>query len=606
MTTNFEEKNTFDLSVPCEWPHYQLWENVGIVGIGPSKPMLWLIELEQITTKPFAWMLIYDTITTNFEGKNTFDLSVPCEWPHYQLWGNVGIVGIGPSKPMLWLIELEQITTKPFAWMLIYDKMTTNFEGKNTFDLSVPCEWPHYQLWGNVGIVGIGPSKPMLWLIELEQITTKPFAWMLIHDTITTNFEGKNTFDLSVPCEWPHYQLWENVWIVGIGPSKPKLWLIELEQITTKPFAWMLIYDTFTTNFEGKNTFDLSVPCEWPHYQLWGNVGIVGIGPSKPMLWLIELEQITTKPFAWMLIYDTITTNFEGKNTFDLSVPCEWPHYQLWGNVGIVGIGSSKPMLWLIELEQITTKPFAWMLIYDTITTNFEGKNTFDLSVPCEWPHYQLRENVGIVGIGPSKQKLWLIELEQITTKPFAWMLIYDTFTTNFEGKNTFDLSVPCEWPHYQLWGNVGIVGIGPSKPMLWLIELEQITTKPFAWMLIYDTITTNFEGKNTFDLSVPCEWPHYQLRENVGIVGIGPSKQKLWLIELEQITTKPFAWIYRVDCLLPCKQARIIYIFQAAIHNIIILQLIIVLYIIACVLSWTKYYIIQWNLRIKDTLGTI
>ena len=45
---------------------------------------------------------------------------------------------------------------------------------------------------------------------------------------------------------------------------------------------------------------------------------------------------------------------------------------------------------------------------------------------------------------------------------------------------------------------------------MLWLIELEQITTKPFAWMLIYGTITTNFEGKNTFDLSVPCEWPHY------------------------------------------------------------------------------------------------
>ena len=28
----------------------------------------------------------------------------------------------------------------------------------------------------------------------------------------------------------------------------------------------------------------------------------------------------------------------------------------------------------------------------------------------------------------------------------------------------------------------------------------------PFAWMLIYDTNTTNFEGKNNFDLSVPCE----------------------------------------------------------------------------------------------------
>ena len=28
------------------------------------------------------------------------------------------------------------------------------------------------------------------------------------------------------------------------------------------------------------------------------------------------------------------------------------------------------------------------------------------------------------------------------------------------------------------------------------LMELEQMTTKPIAWTLIYDTITTNFEGK--------------------------------------------------------------------------------------------------------------
>ena len=28
------------------------------------------------------------------------------------------------------------------------------------------------------------------------------------------------------------------------------------------------------------------------------------------------------------------------------------------------------------------------------------------------------------------------------------------------------------------------------------LMELEQTTTKPIAWTLIYDTITTNFEGK--------------------------------------------------------------------------------------------------------------
>ena len=76
----------------------------------------------------------------------------------------------------------------------------------------------------------------------------KAIAWMLIYDMITTNFEGKNTFDLSVPCEWAHYKLYKNAWIVGIELSKPKLWLIELEQITRKSIAWMLIYETITTN----------------------------------------------------------------------------------------------------------------------------------------------------------------------------------------------------------------------------------------------------------------------------------------------------------------------------------------------------------------------
>ena len=112
-------------------------------------------------------------------------------------------------------------------------------------------------------------------------------------------------------------QAMENTWIVRIGPSKPRLWLIELEQITAKPFAWMLIYDTITTNLDEENTFDLSVPCEWGHYKLCRNAWIIWIGPSKPRLWLIELEQITAKPFAWMLIYDTITTNFDEENSFD-------------------------------------------------------------------------------------------------------------------------------------------------------------------------------------------------------------------------------------------------------------------------------------------------
>ena len=61
---------------------------------------------------------------------------------------------------------------------------------------------------------------------------------MLIYDTNTTNLEGKNTFDLSVPCEWAHYKLHKNAWLVGIEPSKPKLWLsVEVEQISTKPIC---------------------------------------------------------------------------------------------------------------------------------------------------------------------------------------------------------------------------------------------------------------------------------------------------------------------------------------------------------------------------------
>ena len=75
---------------------------------------------------------------------------------------------------------------------------------------------------------------------------------MIIYDTNSTNFEEKNTFDLRVPCEWAHYKLHKNAWLVVIGLSKPKLWQIELEQITAKPISWMLIYDTNTTNFEGK------------------------------------------------------------------------------------------------------------------------------------------------------------------------------------------------------------------------------------------------------------------------------------------------------------------------------------------------------------------
>ena len=227
-------------------------------------------------------------------------------------------------------------------------------------------------------------------------------------------FWGKNTYDLSVPCEWAQHKLYKNAWIAGIVPSKQKLGLMELEQITTKPINCMdvtLRYDH--DKFWGKNTYDLSVPCEWAKHKLYKNAWIVGIGPSKQKLWLMEIEQITKKPIAWTLIYDTITINFEGENTYDLSVLCEWAHHKLYKNAWIVGIGPSQQKLWLMELEQITKKPITWTLIYVTITKNSEGENTYDLSVPCEWAHHKLYKNAWVVGIGPSNQKLWLMELEK-------------------------------------------------------------------------------------------------------------------------------------------------------------------------------------------------
>ena len=103
---------------------------------------------------------------------------------------------------------------------------------------------------------------------------------MLIYDTITTNLDKENNFDLSVPCESGHYKLYKNAWIVRIVPSKPRLWLVELEQSRAKLFAWMLIYDTITTNLDEEITFDLSVPCEWGHYKQYKNDWIVWIVPS--------------------------------------------------------------------------------------------------------------------------------------------------------------------------------------------------------------------------------------------------------------------------------------------------------------------------------------
>ena len=190
--------------------------------------------------------------------------------------------------------------TKPFAWMLIYDTITTNFEEENTFDLSVLCIWAHYKLYKNAWIVGIRPSKPRLWIIELEQITTKPFAWMLIYDTITTNFEGKNTFDSSVPCVWGQYKLYKTAWIVGIGPSMEtkvmdnQTWTNHNQAINLHGCSSMMIRSRQI--LRGKH-FWFKCSMWMSSLQAMGN----GIGPSKPKLWLIELEQIITKPFAWML-----------------------------------------------------------------------------------------------------------------------------------------------------------------------------------------------------------------------------------------------------------------------------------------------------------------
>ena len=120
------------------------------------------------------------------------------------------------------------------------------------------------------------------------------------------------------------------------------------------------------------------------------------------------------------------------------------------------------------------------MLIYDTNTTNSEGKNTFDLRVQCEWVHYKLHKNAWLVGIGPSKQKLWLIELEQITTKHICM----DVINLRYE--------------HDKLWGEKHF----GFKCAMWMSSLQGI----------YKCLTC-------------CNWTY---------------QTKVMGIELEQITTKP------------------------------------------------------------------
>ena len=44
--------------------------------------------------------------------------------------------------------------------------------------------------------------------------------------------------------------------------------------------------------------------------------------------------------------------------------------------------------------------------------------------------------------------------------------------------------------------------------------------------MLIYDMITTNFEGKNTFDLSDLCEWAHYKLYKMLDLLELDLPNQ--------------------------------------------------------------------------------
>ena len=124
-------------------------------------------------------------------------------------------------------------TNHNHGWMLIYDTNTTNFEGKNfwfkcamwmsslqgIYKCLTCCNWTY-----QTKVMGI----------ELEQITSKPICidvnLRYEHDKTFT----EKQFDLRVSCEWAHYKLHTNAWLVVIGPSKPKLWLIELEQITTK------------------------------------------------------------------------------------------------------------------------------------------------------------------------------------------------------------------------------------------------------------------------------------------------------------------------------------------------------------------------------------
>ena len=135
-------------------------------------------------------------------------------------------------------------------------------------------------------------------------------------------------------------------------PSKPKLWLIELEQITTKPISMdvNLWYDH--DKFWGEKHF-------WFKSAMWMSslqAIIVGIEPLMAnRTWTNHSKAICLDVNLW---YDHDISWGEKHFWFKCAMWMTSLH-AIWKCLNSFGIELSKPKLWLIELEQITTKPIS-------------------------------------------------------------------------------------------------------------------------------------------------------------------------------------------------------------------------------------------------------
>ena len=210
----------------------------------------------------------------------------------------------------------------------------------------------------NAWLVVIGHSKPKLWLIELEKITTKPICMDVNQWYEYDKVWGEKHFWFKCARWMSSLQGIQKCLTCCNWTFQTKLWLIELEKITTKPIC-------------------MDVNLWYEHDKLWGEKQFW----FKCAMWMSSLQGIQkcstccNRTFQTKVMANRTRTNHNQAHCMDVN---QWyEHDKLWGEKqfwfkcamwmsSLQGIQKCftccnwtfpKTKLWLIELEKITTKP---------------------------------------------------------------------------------------------------------------------------------------------------------------------------------------------------------------------------------------------------------